>query len=237
MIIGGGVIGVCIAYYLTLRGLKPLLVEKTGIITLQNSPLHIFIFISLSFYLVLAIACAASGKAGGFLAAHWHKPNSCRGPLMQESFRLHCQLAQKLNGALNYTFRHLDALGLDMPEPGVITSVQDRARIQEVEALGGVDIDWVTGSILDARLMGDASQVAQVHPKLFVDTVLKTAIQQGAEVRIGEVTGLVLSSPDSKLPEGKRKVTGVVIDSDAEPVQADVVVLAMGPWTHLARSS
>lgn len=49
IIIGGGVIGACSAYYLSKhKDIHVTLIEKTG------------------------IACAASGKAGGFLALDWY---------------------------------------------------------------------------------------------------------------------------------------------------------------------
>src|SRR6476661_6109787 len=68
VICGGGVIGACTAYFLARCGVDVTVVERTG------------------------IACAASGKAGGFLALDW-----CAGgpldPLARRSFTLHAELA------------------------------------------------------------------------------------------------------------------------------------------------
>jgi glycine/D-amino acid oxidase-like deaminating enzyme len=68
LICGGGVIGTSIAYFLSCRGVAATVIERTG------------------------LACAASGKAGGFLALDW-----CDGtplePLARRSFALHAQLA------------------------------------------------------------------------------------------------------------------------------------------------
>ena len=47
LICGGGVIGASIAYFLSCRGVEAIVIERTG------------------------IACAASGKSGGFLALDW----------------------------------------------------------------------------------------------------------------------------------------------------------------------
>src|ERR1700730_18505552 len=47
LICGGGVIGASIAYFLSCRGIVATVIERTG------------------------LACAASGKAGGFLALDW----------------------------------------------------------------------------------------------------------------------------------------------------------------------
>jgi glycine/D-amino acid oxidase-like deaminating enzyme len=64
LICGGGVIGASIAYFLSRRGVKVTVIERSR------------------------IACAASGKSGGFLALDW-----CDGtplePLARRSFALH----------------------------------------------------------------------------------------------------------------------------------------------------
>lgn len=81
LIVGGGVIGASIAYFLTRRGVKPIVVERTG------------------------VAHAASGKSGGFLALDW-----CDGTPLQalarRSFALHASLASELGS--NWGFRRLD---------------------------------------------------------------------------------------------------------------------------------
>src|SRR3982750_2670663 len=77
VICGGGVIGACTAYFLARRGVDVTVVERTE------------------------IACAASGKAGGFLARDW-----CAGSpldaLARRSFALHAQLAAEIGDASPY---------------------------------------------------------------------------------------------------------------------------------------
>ncbi len=72
VICGGGAIGTAIAYFLSRRGAQPIVIEC-----------H-------------AIAGAASGKSGGFLALDW-----CRGMaldrLARRSFKLHADLADELD--------------------------------------------------------------------------------------------------------------------------------------------
>ncbi len=87
VICGGGVIGASIAYFLSCLGVRPIVVESTG------------------------VACAASGKSGGFLALDW-----CDGtPLEQlarRSFELHAELAQKIDMRLGLSPNgHLFRLG------------------------------------------------------------------------------------------------------------------------------
>jgi glycine/D-amino acid oxidase-like deaminating enzyme len=64
LICGGGVIGASIAYFLSRRGVKAIVFESTG------------------------VACAASGKSGGFLARDWCE-GSPLAPLARRSFALH----------------------------------------------------------------------------------------------------------------------------------------------------
>lgn len=75
VILGGGIHGVCLAYYLTQKGLSPVLVEKTS------------------------IAAAASGKAGGFLARDWGSGPTVQ--LHEKSYDLHRSLAEAL-GVTSY---------------------------------------------------------------------------------------------------------------------------------------
>src|SRR5690349_20072237 len=85
VICGAGVIGACTAYFLSLRGSEVVVVERTG------------------------VACAASGKAGGFLALDWCD-GSPLGPLARRSFALHAELDARLPGAWGY--RRLDTLAV-----------------------------------------------------------------------------------------------------------------------------
>lgn len=71
VICGGGIVAASVAYHLTLRGVKPVVVER------------------------LEVAAAASGKAGGFLARGWGDGGPTQA-LHRVSFDLHEQLAQTL---------------------------------------------------------------------------------------------------------------------------------------------
>src|SRR5438874_10344183 len=77
VICGGGVIGASIAYFLARRGIAVTVVERTG------------------------IACAASGKAGGFLALDWNDGTPLE-HLARRSFELHARLAEELDGDWGY---------------------------------------------------------------------------------------------------------------------------------------
>ena len=77
VICGGGAIGVAVAYFLSRRGARPIVIERHE------------------------VAGAASGKSGGFLALDW-----CRGTpldrLARRSFALHAELADELGNPWGY---------------------------------------------------------------------------------------------------------------------------------------
>jgi glycine/D-amino acid oxidase-like deaminating enzyme len=82
VVCGGGVVGACLAYFLALRGVAAVVVERAG------------------------VACAASGRAGSFLALDWFDGTPL-GPLARRSFALHAELAADLGGD-RWGYRRLD---------------------------------------------------------------------------------------------------------------------------------
>jgi glycine/D-amino acid oxidase-like deaminating enzyme len=182
LICGGGVIGACTAYFLSQRRVEAVVIERIG------------------------IACAASGKSGGFLAQDWCD-GSPLAPLARRSFSLHAELAARI-GAWDY--RRLDTLG-------VVASARRTLR-----SSGGLP-DWVARDAALQQQLGTTRTTAQVHPEKFTRGMMDAAIAQGARVQIGEVTGLVHSAD---------RVAGALVDG--EPVLGDAVVIALGPWSLLA---
>ncbi|KAL3591450.1 hypothetical protein D5086_010090 [Populus alba] len=184
---GGGVIGVCTAYFLAKKGAAVTLIEKSS------------------------VACAASGKSGGFLALDW-----CDGgplsSLARASFNLHRSLAEELNGTESYGYRPLTTLSLTITESG---KQGQSSRVQNLPS-------WVDGPARDLRAIGSTETTAQVHPQMFTKTLLSKAVEKyGVEVVIGKVesVGVEGGRVDSVVLEGGR-----VIESDS-------VVLALGPWS------
>lgn len=75
--------------------------------------------------------------------------------------------------------------------------------------------------------MGEEDTIAQVHPKELVEALMREATKSGCSLKIGAVDGMrVEGEGDSK------KVTGVSVDGIM--LDADQVVIAMGPWSHQA---
>ena len=179
VICGAGVIGASVAYFLARRGVRATVVERS------------------------AVACAASGKSGGFLALDWCD-DSPLGPLARASFALHTELARTLPS--DYGYRRVDTLMLRAREHAAAPGVH---RITPPAWLDGA------GAVLGA--LGSTETTAQLHPARFTKALLDAS---GATLRIGCVEDLV---------EREGRVSGVRVDGTM--LQADTVVLAMGPWT------
>src|ERR1700682_4228362 len=91
IVCGAGVIGASVAYFLSRRGVAVTVIERTG------------------------VACAASGKSGGFIALD-RCDNSALGPLARASFALHAELAREI--ANHYGYRRMDTYMLAAREDG-----------------------------------------------------------------------------------------------------------------------
>src|SRR2546429_8179604 len=93
LVCGAGVVGASVAYFLARRGIAVTVVERSG------------------------VACAASGKSGGFLALDWCD-DSPLGPLARASFALHAELAKQLGA--DYGYRRVDTFMLAAREQGSV---------------------------------------------------------------------------------------------------------------------
>jgi glycine/D-amino acid oxidase-like deaminating enzyme len=182
IVCGAGVVGASVAYFLTRRGIAVTVVERT------------------------AVACAASGKSGGFLALDW-----CDGtpiePLARASFALHATLAKEI--ARDWGYRRMDTFMLAAREKGA------PADSHRVPAPG-----WIDGPAVVAGTLGSPETTAQVHPAQLTAALVDEAQARGATLRIGAAERVV--SRDGA-------VSGIVVDGQG--LEADAVVLAAGPWT------
>jgi glycine/D-amino acid oxidase-like deaminating enzyme len=184
VICGGGAIGVAIAYFLSRRGARPIVIER-----------H-------------AVAGAASGKSGGFLALDW-----CRGTsldrLARRSFALHAELAEELGNPWGY--RRLATYGGHAVENDTGRKPGQRS--------------WLSGKVTITGQLGAPQTTALVEPRAFTTGLMGAAEALGAALRHGTVVSLVRG------PTGA--IGGVTLDS-GEIVEGDAVVIALGPWSILA---
>jgi glycine/D-amino acid oxidase-like deaminating enzyme len=183
VICGGGVIGAAVACFLSRRGVAATVVERTG------------------------LACAASGKSGGFLALDW-----CDGTpleaLARRSFALHAELAAELPSDIGY--RRLTTYG------GVATETTLQRR-------GGEPRPWLSERVALGRRLGTPETTAQVHPQGLTAALMRAAEARGAKHRTSRVVGIARAGG---------RTAGVVVDGETLPAEA--IVIAMGPWSILA---
>ena len=182
VVCGAGVIGASVAYFLARRGVAVTVVERSG------------------------VACAASGKSGGFLALDWCDGSPLEG-LARASFALHAELARELGA--DYGYRRMDTFMMAARERGT--------------PAGGHRVDaprWIDGAGVVTGALGSTETTAQVHPARFTAALIAAAQARGSELRIGVVEGVV-----------KRDGAACGVTVDGRTVEADAVVLAMGPWT------
>ena len=182
IVCGAGVIGASVAYFLSRRGVAVTVIERTG------------------------VACAASGKSGGFIALDWCD-RSALGPLARASFALHAELAREI--AADYGYRRMDTYMLAAREHGAVPGGH------RVEAPS-----WINGGAVVAGALGSTQTTAQVHPARFTQALLDSALSRGGTLRMGRVEGVI-----------QRDDAARAVQVDGESVHADAVVLAMGPWT------
>jgi glycine/D-amino acid oxidase-like deaminating enzyme len=183
IVCGAGVVGASVAYFLARRGVGVTVIERTG------------------------VACAASGKSGGFLALDWCD-GSPLGPLARASFKLHAELATELG--TDYGYRRMDTFMLAARERGTL------AGGHRVAAPG-----WLDGSGIVTAELGSQATTAQVTPARFTAALIDAARALGARIHTGVVEDVAWRGDAA---------SGVVM-AGGEPLEGDAVVLAMGPWT------
>ncbi|MCA1373558.1 MULTISPECIES: FAD-dependent oxidoreductase [unclassified Bradyrhizobium] len=154
------------------------------------------------------VAAAASGKAGGFLAQDWCAGTSLDA-LARRSFALHAQLPEEIAGDWGYR---------PMTAYSGFVATEGTARKDAPSALG-----WLSNGVVITQRIGTIETTAIVHPRKFTSAVMNAALAQGAELYPGRVTGIVRDGDHA---------AGVEIEGTL--VEANAVVIAMGPWSLLA---
>lgn len=186
LVVGGGVIGSAAAYCLARRGAEVTVIERTG------------------------VACAASGKSGGFLALDWCDGSPLE-PLARRSFALHARLPEEIGG--DWGYRRMEAYG------GTYRRAE-RARDRHSKPR----VEWVADGVGIGGQIGSRETTAQVDPGRFTRALMQAAVRKGASLRIARV--------EEVLRDNTGGVRGVRVDG--EDIAADVVVIAMGPWSMMA---
>ncbi|ORZ11451.1 FAD dependent oxidoreductase [Absidia repens] len=199
VIVGAGAMGTCTAYYLSQRdNVRVTVFEKTN------------------------VACASSGKAGGFL---WSEGD---GNLSKKSYQLHAELAATLNGKEFYGYRGVDTYSVTMTnEEEADEGTTGNGNKKKAKKKVNDHVPWLNQHrVTHCDELGTKADTAQVHPYLFSLTVMTAAVATGnVTLKTGTGVARLMYSND------KQTVTGVVLD-DGKQVEADRVVLCLGPWSQ-----
>ena len=236
VILGGGIIGLSTAYYLSKSEHHS---RDAPIKIIDPAP---------------QLLAGASGNAGGFLASDWFSASVA--PLGQLSFDLHEQLARENNGNSRWSYGRSTALSLSVRNIGVSRTKPGKGKSQDwlsegasrKEAAGrspqqdddeaSEDVlnpdgspKWVksqTGRTIDT--ISSPGACAQVEPTKLCEFLRKESETNGVEV--------LLSCRPAGVARGQRgEVTGVQITNtktnEASIVSCSSIVIAAGPWTPL----
>src|SRR5262249_42651406 len=182
VVCGAGVIGSAVAYFLSLRGVRVTVVERTG------------------------VACAASGKSGGFIALDWCD-GSPLGPLARASFALHARLTDEIG--VDYGYRRMDTFAMAARERATPSGGHRTAAPSSLH-----------GAAIGTPAPAPPDPTARIHPAKSTTALLDGARAGGATLRMGVVQSVVRRDGAAR---------GVTVDGAT--LEADAVVLALGPWT------
>ncbi|EEB09177.2 cytoplasm protein [Schizosaccharomyces japonicus yFS275] len=191
LIIGGGIVGVCTAFFITKR--PEFAQGKLRVVLLEEND----------------IACAASGKAGGFLALDWHgKPTESLSTL---SYRLHEKLAEEYNGAKKWDYRKVKTLSMSLMPAG------NSQKLPE-------DMPWFdTQCVEKYSTLGTPSTTSQIQPYKFCQEIFRLAHEAGVRLVKGKAVD-VHATYVTYVPEGAN-------EDDIRRFDARKVVVCAGPWT------
>ncbi|TIB05683.1 hypothetical protein E3P96_01027 [Wallemia ichthyophaga] len=195
VVIGGGIIGSSTAYYISKHSqFNP----DSDKITIVEST---------------AIASAASGKSGGFLAEDWHGPDT--EGLAELSYSLHKQLSDEYDGVNNWEYRPVNALSL-MGQVG-----PKKGKVDDAKKKGA---HWLSDKVVDkCSVLGTPPSTAQVTPEPLVQTL--------AELSKADV---VIASAEQVNRDNDGNIFSVraqTKEGNSVEIPATDVVLAAGPWT------
>ena len=126
------------------------------------------------------------------------------------SFDLHSDLS--LNLTADYGYRRVTTLAVG------ISALRSLSHFPTRYAS-----DWIDGECVVQQVIGDETATAQLHPGLFTMAFLDESIKRGASLTLARVVDVLVE---------RGRVRGVQLEE--QTIEADAVVIAMGPWSLLA---
>ena len=208
LIAGGGIMGCLTASFLGQHGLTSWIIERD------------------------AIASQASGAAAGLLSplAESAMPSPLT-ELCLHSDQLHRELVEPLQAESGIDYQFTDT---PIVRPAFTQEQEEELRRQfEWQRAQNMRVSWLEGETLrrmsswlppTVRCAIYSEMEAQLETYSFSIAAAEAAERRGAVIKSGEVTGLAATG---------QRVRGLTL-ADGTVVEADAVLLAMGPWTCFA---
>lgn len=207
IIVGAGVIGCAIAYFLSKEGMKVVVVEKDS------------------------LGDHASGTAPGAVSWKPLAPEGVIPSLARKSFQMHKVLYQQLKEEteIDYYFRKSAGMVLAFTEA---EAAELRFRV-DLGQKQGFKLRWLDKddvhnieSRVSAEVIGAVYyEEREVDSYRFVLALAQAAEKSGAEIRSGQVIGLIRNGA---------RATAVKLSS--RDIPCEHIILAMGPWAGTASS-
>ncbi|KAI5297438.1 hypothetical protein KEM55_004695 [Ascosphaera atra] len=231
VIVGGGIIGLSIAYHLSLE-------KRDG-----NLPRDIHVIDASP-----ELFASASGYAAGFLARDWFEP--ALAPLGELSFDLHRQYADENNGQDKWKYATSIALslGLGAEEPASGGDGDGHDWIRQGSSRGNVAagsarVDagvpmpgWITqqkGRKLE--VIGNDGSCAQVDPLLLCKWLLARCKEQGVQIHHPARATRLMKDESSNIVKSVRFENSSTAETSEIPCSN--LVFAAGAWTPIAFDS
>lgn len=221
VIIGGGIIGVCTAYYLIT---DPCLPEETTVTLVEGTE----------------IAAGASGHAGGFLAREekWFTEKTLG--ISQLGYDLHKALAEEHDGANRWGYRALDTYNVTIDE----SATAQPSPVPWLPHSTSHELRGTTASTAQAMPNPFVKHLCSAftsHPggrgKVILSRAVGLDFSRSSPLPNGSHAASSASTPSSEFTptQRERRVTGVHLQSPSngharQTIPADAVVLAAGPW-------
>jgi glycine/D-amino acid oxidase-like deaminating enzyme len=225
VIIGGGIIGLSIAYYLSLSSPQ----ERITIIDSSSKLLE-----------------SASGFAGGFLARDWFDPRIAA--FGDFSFNEHRRLAEAHGGRRRwgYAGAHVYSLNLDDAPKGVRGEDWLLAGTSRAGAVGrgaeghvsapgeNVNEDGTPSWICPQEkaswaTIAGAEDCAQVEPRRLCEFLLEECEKRGVKIYLSTKATQIVPNTDGKT--SKLKLESTAGSTESQVVECSNIVLAAGCWT------
>ncbi|EWC47846.1 hypothetical protein DRE_02728 [Drechslerella stenobrocha 248] len=167
-----------------------------------------------------SIASGASGKAGGLLALDWHTSDTAS--LARLSYHLHASLAEQYSGYQRWGYRELHTLEISCEEDDGGSNPAGQP-VPPGDSRQNSIPSWVRSrTVKSSRSLGTPKTTAQIHPEHFCRAILQES--KNVTMVAGYVTKIIADKKPLAAVE-------VAVEGNVSVIDADVVVVAAGPWT------